>query len=472
MMRRWLTRPSIARRQLFSLLGAYAVVWVVVTGISFSASTWSDSGDFDKEMRAMSHVIDSVLNDPGLSLHSALESARLKLVEDGIMSGVDGAPYGFEIRDGAHALIARGGVPLPDFRAEVADGFFDADVDGRRWRVHREVSLGGARVILVAQTREMRIRMLRAGTFNATALAQLLACIPLLFLPIWLAVWTGLAPLRRLSESLAARQVGDLAPVHLDPPHRELMPMADALNDTLARLSELLLRERAFLADAAHELRTPLAVISAQYDTLKQSPQGPQRDEAMQRLGLGVGRSARLVNQLLVLARLEAGDGARRARIDLANLMRDCLALHASDAATRGIELSYQGCDSLIAWVPEHGVETIVHNLVSNAIRHGRAGGQVEAVLERGENDWCAISVSDDGPGIADGDREQVFERFWRGHAASVSTSGSGLGLSIVLAAARQLGGRVKLSPGLGGTGLKVTLLWRLAREGDGPHAP
>ncbi|ALV05198.1 sensor histidine kinase [Roseateles depolymerans] len=471
MMKRWLTHPSIARRQLLSLLGAYALVWLVVVAISSSAATWSDSGDYDREMRSMSNVIDSVIQTPGLSLSSALESVRLKLVQDGKLAGVDGAPYGFEVRDAADQLIARGGVVLPDFKDVVGAGFVNADVQGQRWRLLREVSLGGERMIIVAQTREMRWKLLSAGIFNTTALLQLLACIPLLFLPIWLAVWTGLAPLRRLSESLSARQAGDLAPVQLDPPHRELMPMADALNGTLARLSELLNRERAFLADAAHELRTPLAVISAQYDTLRHSPSGPQWDEALKRLGLGVNRSARLVNQLLVLARLEAGDGSRRTRVDLANLMRDCLALQATEAARRGIELSYLGCDSLIAWVPEHGVETVVHNLVSNAIRYGRPGGQVEAVLELGEEDWCGISVSDDGPGLAEDEHGKVFERFWRGSAATTASPGSGLGLSIVMAAARQLEGQVRMSPGLGGKGLRVSLFWRLERERWEPAA-
>jgi signal transduction histidine kinase len=189
----------------------------------------------------------------------------------------------------------------------------------------------------------------------------------------------------------------------------------------------------------------------------------------MQRLSLGVARAARLVTQLLALATLEADVKSRLTCVDLADLVRDCVALHAAEAASRDIELSYHGRDSLRSWCNGPAIETILHNLVSNAIRHGKPGGQVEVSLDR-ETVRCVLSVSDDGPGIEEVDRLQVFERFWRGAAAAGSaTPGSGLGLAIVVAAARQIGGHVELATGLNGVGLEATVSWPFLADDPAP---
>jgi signal transduction histidine kinase len=460
MMQLTLTRPSIARRLLIALLLAYLVLWVVVAGIATSALYRAGSGDFDREMSSVSDVIQVVLAEPDVPFAAALRGLALKLDEDGRRAGADNAQLGFRVYDARGVLLARGGAEIPDLTDDGKHGFFDVDVSGQSWRLHRQVSTDGQRRIDVAQSLDARLRMSSANLMNSVTLLQLVVGFPLLCIPIWLAVRTGLAPLLRLSRGLAGRAPGDLDPVRVKPLQHELVPLVEALNSTLARLSELLGRERAFLADAAHELRTPLAVISAQYDTLRQAPAGPERDEAMQRLSLGVARAARLVTQLLALATLEADVNTRLACVDLADQVRDCLALHAPEAAARDVELSYHGRDSLLSWCHGPTIETILHNLVSNAIRHGRPGGQVEVSLDR-EGDRCVLCVSDDGPGIGEPDRLQVFERFWRGAAAGgASPPGSGLGLAIVAAAARQIGGRVDLSTGLNGRGLKVTLSW------------
>src|SRR5690606_38177047 len=136
----------------------------------------------------------------------------------------------------------------------------------------------------------------------AALVLPLLLGIPMLMLPVWLAVYTGLSPLRRLVGELAQRQPGDLSRLKTPAVHAELAPVVDELNSTLGRLQELLQRERQFLADAAHELRTPVALVSAQVDTLLHAGAGNEREEAARRLGHGVERASRLVNQLLALA--------------------------------------------------------------------------------------------------------------------------------------------------------------------------
>ena len=463
-MRLTLSRPSIARRLFVALLLAYVLMWLVAVAIAASGLYSTGSGDFDREMTGVAQVIDTIAADPSLPLEAVLQGLALKLAEDGRRASVPGAHLGFQVHDGSGALIAQGGADAPTLAEDTVRGFFEFEAGDRSWRVLRQVSANGTRRIDVTQALEVRARIMHAVLLNKLTLVQLLIGFPFLCLPIWLAVRTGLAPLLRLSQALSARQPGELEPIRMDLPYRELVPLIDALNATLSRLSELLHRERAFLADAAHELRTPLAVISAQYDTLRKAPNGDQREEAMLRLSLGVARSVRLVNQLLALARLEADVEGRQSHFNLADLIRDCLTMHASAAAERGIELSYHGCDSLVTYCPAHAVEMIVHNLVSNAIRHGRAGGQVEVVLATNGDDEYLISVSDDGPGISVEEHQHVFERFWRGTASAVQTPGSGLGMAIVLAASRQLGGRIELEVGVKGEGLKVALTWQRLR--------
>jgi two-component system, OmpR family, sensor histidine kinase QseC len=171
-------------------------------------------------------------------------------------------------------------------------------------------------------------------------------------------------------------------------------------------------------------LRTPLALIGAQCDTLQHAQSGAAREEALQRLQAGLLRAGRLVNQLLALARLEADLEDSPVATDIADVARDCLAAHAATARAQAIELAYVGPDSLTRHCPGQAIEAIVDNLVGNAIRYGRTGGQVELRVLALEGGAVQVQVSDDGPGIAPGERAQLFERFRRGANVSVSAQG------------------------------------------------
>lgn len=288
-------------------------------------------------------------------------------------------------------------------------------------------------------------------------LQPLLVAFPLVLLPVWLAVHTGLRPLRQLSRELAQRQGGNLEPLAVTAPHAELAPVVRELNATLARLRALLQRERNFLADAAHELRTPLAVIGAQRDLLQHSDSAEERRAAAARLDVGIARAGRLVGQLLALARFDADLAHDSVALDLADIARDCLAAHAALAAERGIDLSYAGPDQLPSHGPLQVFESITDNLVGNAIRYGRAGGRVELRLSR--QDGCLrLEVRDDGPGIAPSLRDTLFERFVRG--PDTGASGSGLGLAVVRSAARRVGAQVEVGAGMGGQGVSFSVQW------------
>jgi len=464
-MMRGLTTPSITRRLLLALLAAYVLALVMMLVLAHISMVATGSGEFDKEMRSVGEVVEQVVADAALPVDAALHGVALKIAADGQRVGAERGYLAFRVHDAAGRLLAQGGSDVPALADDGRLGFFVVGEGPQAQHVYRRWTADHARRIDVQQSVAARDQVLSAGLSSAVTVAQLLIGFPVLLLPVWLAVRTGLRPLLSLSQDLAARSPADLQPVRVEQPYRELRPVVDELNGTLARMQALLQHERAFLADAAHELRTPLAVIAAQCDTLKRSRDDHERDAAAQRLDRGLARSMRLVNQLLALARLEAGVEHRMERIDLADMARDCLAMHADEAQARGIELGYAGPDSLPIDSPGHAVETVLHNLVGNAIRYGHPQGRVEVSLALHDNGDCVLDVSDDGPGIAVIDRDHVFERFRRGSASATAASGSGLGLAIVQAAARQLGAHIALKDGLpngaGGHGLSVTLRWR-----------
>lgn len=455
-------QPSIARRLIASLLLACALVWagIYVQGLYMMRA--SGSGNFDTEMLAWSESVTRVVEANADRANIVLALTGLNTVIEVAVASGD-TPRGFQafqVRTAFGQLVARGG-DGPDVippGAETA-GHFDTDVKGERFRVLRRWSSDKQYRIDITQSQISRqqifdkVMISREGLLN-----PILVGFPLLLLPVWLAVHTGLSPLRRLSRELAARKPADLTPLNVPHVYRELAPLVNELNATMARLQGLLQRERGLLADAAHELRTPLALISAQCDTLLHTQAPKLREEAAQRLHSGVARSSRLVNQLLSLARLDADAEDELIATELADAVRECLAAHAPEASDRRIELSYVGPNSLMTRSPGQAVASILDNLVGNAIRYGRPGGQVEVRVAQPESGGLRLIVADDGLGIAPEDRLRMFERFRRGKHPSVN--GSGLGLAIVASAARQLAATIDVSNGLHGKGVGIAVSW------------
>jgi two-component system sensor histidine kinase QseC len=278
----------------------------------------------------------------------------------------------------------------------------------------------------------------------------MLIAFPLLFFPIWFSVSRGLRPLQRLTDQIAARNADDLSSMDVAPPYEELKPLVLSLDHLLTRLRRKIEREHGFVQDAAHELRTPMAVISAQAHVLAKAADAAQRHEAVQRLEQAIARASHLIEQLLALASVDAEPGKNVAEADVAQLARQVLAQTATGAMARNVELSLEAPDALVHRLDLHAFQSILHNLVDNAVRYNNEGGRV-AVTLRDAGHALLLSVADDGPGIPVPDRTLVFERFYRG--AGHDASGSGLGLAIVRQAVARMGGEVDISIGLGGRG-------------------
>jgi signal transduction histidine kinase len=216
---------------------------------------------------------------------------------------------------------------------------------------------------------------------------------PFVLLPVWLAVSQGLRPLRRLSEQIAAREPEDISPVGIDPRHAELKPLIRSLDDLLAKLRHKIESERAFVANAAHELRTPLAVITAQAHVLAKATTEAERVDAERRLDEAIARSSHLIHQLLALARMEMERPAEPVTLDLAQL-----AHFAPVAFAHNIEISLEAPDRLMLRWEVHSIQSVVQNLIDNAIRYGRDGGRIVVEIQPLIG-AIRLSVTDDGPG-------------------------------------------------------------------------
>jgi two-component system sensor histidine kinase QseC len=280
--------------------------------------------------------------------------------------------------------------------------------------------------------------------------------LPALALAIWLGVGSGLRPLRELRAQLARRGAADLAPLDAARAPQEIEPLVAELNRLFNRIEQNLQRERRLTADAAHELRTPLAVLSTQAQVARRASDDAARNEALDALVAGAGRAARLIEQMLTLARLEAGQlGEHAQHVALRELVREVLAEAAPRAVEKNIDISLE--EGAPAEIHGHAglLAILLRNLVDNAVRYTPPGGTVRVAI-RAASHGAQVEILDNGPGVPAGELARLGERFHR--LAPPGESGSGLGLSIVLRIAELHGARVRFAPGLDGRGLAVSV--------------
>lgn len=325
--------------------------------------------------------------------------------------------------NGTVVYFSHPGTPLPD-RATL--GFSNVDAGGQRWRVYSMSARN--RIIQVAQP--LRIRGDLAAAAALRSLRPLLAFVPLMALLVWLLVGRALHPLKRLAREVTQRDVGALGEVSERGLPSEIAPVAHALNDLLARLQRAFLVQRAFVADAAHELRSPLTALKLQLQLLDKADDEQARRAALRELNDGVDRAARLIEQLLTAARTEPGDApAARQPVDLAEAMRRVIAELFPMAQSRRIDIAFEAPEHLMIEGDGDKLRILMRNLVDNAVRYTPEGGIVRIGAQR-EGQAIVLAVEDSGPGIAPEHRQQVFRRFYRGQTHG--QGGSGLGLAIV----------------------------------------
>jgi len=298
-----------------------------------------------------------------------------------------------------------------------------------------------------------------------SAFAQQLALVAIAGVFVLLGLRRGLAPLIRLRDAVRSRSRSDLDPVEVSGAQSEIRPLIEALNAYMERVRAQMAAQRRFIANAAHQLRTPLALLSTQASYALRETAAAQRQEALVALQASSGKLARLAEQLLTLSRAEPGSRRPRTdRIDLTEAARHVLETQAPAAIERDIDLGLEENGPVPVIGDGTMLREMIVNLVDNALRYSKPGGSVTVKLAAADGE-AELTVSDAGPGIPAEEREHVFERFYR--LAGSAEEGSGLGLAIVREVVENAGGSVTLGePATGG--LKVEVRLPLAAADDG----
>ncbi|WP_208278045.1 sensor histidine kinase [Massilia oculi] len=365
--------------------------------------------------------------------------------------GADADRSWFVVRDG-HGRLLAGAAGFPALRPGAAP--YDAEVDGEPVRV---VALAvrtadGERHVGVARTLRQRLEVRSAIVRSLVVLVSLVTLT--LAGVVWLSVSNGLRPLARIRAELAARGPGDLAPIPQASVPYEIAPVVAGFNELLDKVEAGARAQRDFLADMAHQLRTPLAGMQLQLEWLRaRHARDPDTVRSLGMMELANERMIRQVNQLLALARAREGlpDG-QHAPLDLAQLVQETIQFFVGQATAKDIDLGFE-----LAPAPVEGdafqLRDLVDNLVDNALRYTPAGGRVTVGCAR-EGEAVLFTVEDSGPGIPPARRAAVFERYVR---LDDQTTGSGLGLAIVRDIALAHGATVLLDDAEGG-GTRITV--------------
>ena len=427
------------------LLGGTIAVLVAVLGgaawVAYEAGQDEAEELFDARLATSARVLEAMV---ARQLETATVAAPIVIALPEPLERLDDdepSPLGhyyetkiaFQVRDEGGRLLARSASAPETPLAPLAAGFSTQAA----WRVF---SLRSGRVWLqAAESDDARDEM--SGKLAWAAILPLLAGIPVVLLLLSLLIRYGLAPLSQLAARIAAREPGSVTPLRLSRTPAEVAPVLEALNGLLARVQAALERERRFTADAAHELRTPLAALQVHAQNAARAGSEAERRESLERMLAGLQRTTRLAAQMLALSRASAPRAAF-ASLSLGKLVREA-------AGQLGLPVKLQG-DFAVSGDRDQ-LLSLVTNLLDNALRHG--GGKVG--VELGET---TLAVLDEGPGIPEAERERVFESYYR--VPGAAGAGSGLGLAIVSEIAAQHGARVEIGAGPGGRGTRVNVIF------------
>ena len=439
---------SLQGRLLLLVLSGVALVWLVT-----SVLTWYD----------VRHELDELL-DGHLAQAAALlvvqQAQEIEPDDDRELDAPTLHRYApkvvFQVfHEGRLALRSANApvAPMVEAAQQFKSGFKTVQLQGQAWRVF--AAHGAERDVQVYVGEQIGSRNDILWAVLRSTLWPMLIALPLLVGAVWWAVRLGVQPIRRLGRVLAERQPQALSPVTLTKAPSEMAPMIAALNGLFERIGQLLESERRFTADAAHELRTPIAAIRMQAQVAMGEADDALRQHALQGTLEGCDRATRLVGQLLSLSRLEAVESPAMADVDLRALAQRVVAELAPKAIGKQQSLEFEGSEPCVVPGNETLLAVLVRNLVDNAVRYSPPAARIQVSVRR-QGAQVVLGVEDSGPGLDAADRQRLGERFFR--VTGSVESGSGLGWSIVrrIAAVHRLKIDVGDSTALEGLAVRV----------------
>ena len=462
------------RRQLLVSLLAPIVLVTLVSGVvayyyAFNFATLAyDYSLFDSALD-----ISRQTRVTGGKLHVDLPSAALDMLESDKHDSI----Y-YMINDGKGAFVAgHEGLPLPAEKAAPGKPvYYDGSYQGNPVRIAalyaHVTGDAGEPPILIMVGETLNKRHTLANEILLGMLLPELLLILLIGALVWYGIERGLRPLVMLQGEISSRSHRDLSPLSEQNAPGEVRALIRAMNDLLGRLSGALSAQQRFIADAAHQLRTPLAGLKTQAELAMRQHEPEAVRETLRQLHTATGQTTHLVNQLLSLARAEPGAGRVRVHeiFDLCGLVREATTEWVPRALAREIDLGFE-CGESALWIDGDAllVREMFGNLVDNAIRYTQRGGRVTVRLQE-QGQTAVLTVEDNGPGIAPAERERVFERFHR--VLGSGAEGCGLGLAIVREIALGHNAEVTVEPGADGAGTAVKVTFAGAAAPAANAAP
>jgi len=439
---------SLRKRLLAVIVGGSVVVWAVSLSIMVGVAWGQTNEVFDDGLKAGARLLVDANNGsmpvPGVDRQGPKDYERV--------------PLDYQIVAGGKVIRRTGHAPEHPFVTDFPPGkshvFQQSFSDGQLWRVYALRNYAPAFEVQIAQPYSARLALLTE--FSKNLVVPALVLFVLLALLTWFSVQRLLRPLDDTARAIARKSPTDLTPLNLASRPAELMPMVNALNRVFGQLSHAIEAEKRFTADAAHELRTPLAALRMKTQLLQR--QLPDQREALQPLRDDADRCTALIENLLMLARLDHPDSLERRDIDILSTARTLVTSRAAAAGTKNISVRVEREESEGSHFlcNEELLQIALRNLLDNALTYCPDGSQVLIRLAR-RGDLVTIQVADDGPGVDINARARLSERFFR--VLGSGAAGSGLGLSIAAKVSALHGGSIEFSEGIAGKGLAVTMV-------------
>ncbi|OEZ63385.1 ATP-binding protein [Duganella sp. HH105] len=443
---RVIAEPTLVRRLMVVQVLLVLVMWGGV--IAIIVHNGGDSSTYLNSAKSFEAVISVAEN---LASQPVLQQQTLRIIDDALREEFDVSDLHelgpmLLVWQGERLVYQSKGAPT-GLRGKGAAGLETVYLEGVRYRA-RTLRSHRSDTLLTAAAPVGWVNVFVTINSRGYFLLPLVISLPLLPLPAWWSIRIAMRPWRRVAQEVAARGPHDLTPLQFKPPHRELAAMVDSVNALLLRVSQSALRERSFIADAAHELRTPLAAMRVNAEALQGQDNGPVQRELLNGILSSGNRAGRLVGQLLQLMRSDATGNEPHVLLALDALLQDRLAALSGLASRDGVELELAVAEPVCVMGQRESLVSLVDNLVENAIKYSPPHGVVRVSLSRAAGQ-ALLTVEDQGPGIAPALRERVFDRFFRD--PQQTKSGSGLGLAIAASAAASHGGSIELGDAQGG---------------------
>lgn len=400
-------------------------------------------------------VVDEVTQQPILAAPAPLPW---------LLHPAGGRPLLYEIRTPQVRLAGNAQLPPPLWTAQLDVHFQEIDYRGEAMRLATLIErkyAGDAPVLVAVQLAEsLKPReALVTEVITGVMMPQFLV-VPIAVVLVWFGLTQGLAPLRRLQAHLARRRPTDLSPIDPERVPEEIRPLIEAFNRLMTRLEENLSAQRRFIADAAHQMRTPITGLKIQAELARDATTPEELRHDLEGIIASADRAARLINQLLMLARTESSSERvhRFEPTDVSAVLRDALAALYPKAERKGVVLALDEADAPIV-LDANGLMLgeLFKNVIDNAVTYTPGGGEVTIRLHAAPT-ALTVTIDDTGPGIAPGDRERVFAPFVRLEQSAGTTEGSGLGLAIVREIAEQHRARVAIETPPNGRGTRVVV--------------